>query len=69
VNVGDLLEAKVECGKITLTPKTVVGRRIAERIEDFKAGRRHGPFESHTEFIASLHRGAKKLTSKKSEVR
>ncbi|MBI3697892.1 MAG: AbrB/MazE/SpoVT family DNA-binding domain-containing protein [Acidobacteria bacterium] len=30
VNVGDLLEAKVEKGKITLTPKAVLDRTVVE---------------------------------------
>jgi len=60
VGVGDLLEAKVEKGKITLAPKVVLDRpaadeytppqrriinaRIAEGMEDFRKGRFHGPF-------------------------
>jgi bifunctional DNA-binding transcriptional regulator/antitoxin component of YhaV-PrlF toxin-antitoxin module len=69
VNVGDLLEAKVERGKITFTPKTVVDRGIAESLEDFKSGRSYGPFDTHAEFIAALHREAKKRTSKKPKAR
>ena len=38
VGVGDLLEAKVEKGKITLTPKSVVDRDITGGLEDFSRG-------------------------------
>ena len=33
VAVGDILEAKVERGKITLTPKSMVDRAIAKGLE------------------------------------
>ena len=65
VNIGDLMEAKVEQGKITFTPKTLVDRHIAESMADYKAGRYYGPFDSHKDFIASLHKEMKKLKKKK----
>ena len=43
VAVGDLLEAKVERGRITLTPKPAVDRAIAEGMEDVRKGRVRGP--------------------------
>lgn len=64
LHVGDLLEARVERGKITLTPKTVIDCGIAEGLEDIKKGRVYGPFNSAEEMIRSLHRNAKKLTKK-----
>lgn len=64
VNIGDILEAKVEKGKITFTPKTMVDRDIAESLADFKAGRSYGPFGNHKDFITSLHKEAKKLKKK-----
>jgi AbrB family looped-hinge helix DNA binding protein len=66
VEVGDVLEAQVEKGKITLTPKSVIDRGIADSLEDFKEGRVYGPFTSAKELVRSLHRNAKKL--KKSPV-
>ena len=66
VKVGDLLEAKVERGRITFTPKAPVDRGIAESLKDFKQGRSYGPFKSHKEFIASLHREAGKARAKES---
>jgi len=59
VGVGDLLEAKVEKGKITLTPKSVVDRDIAEGLEDFRQGRFIGPFKSAKEGIRALRRAAR----------
>ena len=67
VEVGDVLEAQVEEGKITLTPKGVTDRGIADSLEDLKEGRVYGPFTSAKELVRSLHRNAKKL--KKSPVR
>ena len=43
LHVGDLLEARVERGKITLTPKSAIDRRIAQSLEDIKRGRAYGP--------------------------
>lgn len=67
VNVGDLLEAKVERGKITFTPKSLIDRGIAESLADFKHGRSYGPFKTHKEFLDSLHAEAKKLRVKKTK--
>lgn len=54
IRVGDLLEARVERGKITFTPKALVDRRVAESLADFDAGRSRGPFETATAAIASI---------------
>jgi len=65
IKVGDLLEASVERGSITFTPKSVVDRAVAESLVDFQEGRAYGPFESGGELVASLHKEASKLRSKK----
>ncbi len=65
IKVGDLLEAKVERGKLTFVPKSVIDRGIAESLEDIKQGRVYGPFDTAEEAIASLHRNAKKLRRRK----
>jgi AbrB family looped-hinge helix DNA binding protein len=54
VDIGDLLEAKVEGGKITFAPKSVVDRHLAEGLADLKAGRSHGPYSSAKEAISAL---------------
>ena len=61
IEVGDLLEARFERGKITFTPKSVIDRGIEEGLEDIRKGRVYGPFETAEEMITSLHREAKKL--------
>ena len=61
VRIGDLLEAKVEKGKITLTPKTVIDRGIAESLEDYRKGRVYGPFNTAEKMVTSLHRNAIKV--------
>lgn len=65
IKIGDLLEAKVERGKLTFVPKSVIDRGIAESLEDYKKGRVYGPFDTAEEMIASLHRNAKKLRRRK----
>jgi AbrB family looped-hinge helix DNA binding protein len=56
LDIGDLLEASFENGKITFTPKTVVDRHLAEGMEDIAHGRTHGPYESATAAISALER-------------
>jgi AbrB family looped-hinge helix DNA binding protein len=65
VAVGDVLEAKAQNGKIVFEPKSIVDRGIAESLAEFKAGRAHGPFGTHKELIASLHKEAKARQAKK----
>jgi AbrB family looped-hinge helix DNA binding protein len=64
VAVGDILEARVERGKITLTPKSIVDRAIAEGLKDVRKGRVRGPFETVNEMIDSL-KGPKRPTIRK----
>ena len=65
VSVGDILEAKVERGRITLTPKSVVDRAIAEGLEDVRKGRVRGPFNTVDQMLDSL-KGRKRRTARKS---
>jgi hypothetical protein len=55
---------KVERGKITLTPRSVVDRAIAEGLEDVRKGRVRGPFKTVDETIDSL-KGRKRRTTAK----
>ncbi len=61
----ELLEAKAEQGKITLTLKPVADRGIAESLADFREGRTYGPFETHEELVRSLHRRTSEPRSKR----
>jgi AbrB family looped-hinge helix DNA binding protein len=60
VGIGDLLEAKVENGKITFAPKSVLDRHLAEGLEDLKKGRTHGPYKSAKDAIVALEARVKK---------
>lgn len=66
LEVGDLLDAKVEGKKITLTPKSVLDRELAQALKEIEQGKEFGPFSSAKDFIRSLHREAKKLKKKTS---
>ena len=59
LHVGDLLEAKIERGRITLTPKSVVDRGFDEGLADIKAGRFIGPFSSAKPALRALRAKAK----------
>ncbi len=72
---GQDLEVKAAGGVITIVPKPpegeytprqrrIIDREIAKSLKDIKEGRVHGPFETHENFITSLHQTAKKLASK-----
>jgi len=66
INCGDLLEAKVERGRITYTPKTVIDRipaGKAAREKFFKQLREQAPAWLRETWAASQKRGTDKLTS------
>jgi AbrB family looped-hinge helix DNA binding protein len=65
VSVGDVFEAKAVKGKIVFEPKSIVDRGIAESMAEFKAGHSLGPFATHKQFLAALHKEAKKVGTKK----
>ena len=70
VRVGDLLEAQAYKGKIVFTPKSIVGRALAEGLDDLKKGRVHGPFASAAEMLAALKgKGGKSVRRIKSHGR
>jgi AbrB family looped-hinge helix DNA binding protein len=56
---GDYLQVEVAAGRVVFTPKTLVDKRVDERIaeskEDFAAGRSYGPFDSGKDLVRSLH--------------
>ena len=58
VAVGDVLEAKVEKGKITLGP--VIDHEIEESLRDYREGRYYGPFDSAEAMVASLRANLRK---------
>lgn len=65
VDIGDLLEAKVEGGKVTFSPKSVVDRHLAEGLADLKLSKSHGPYSSAKEAIAALETRAAKIKPKR----
>src|SRR5450432_3311469 len=77
---GQKIEFKVSGGVISIHPKLptaddeytpeqrrIVDAQLAESLADIEAGRVHGPFSTHKEFITSLHTEAKKLNLKKTK--
>lgn len=46
IKVGDRLDANVERGKITLTPKSSVDIGIEQGLKDIELGRVYGPYAS-----------------------
>jgi AbrB family looped-hinge helix DNA binding protein len=64
VDVGDLLEARVEDGKITFTPKTLIDPHLAEGLDDMKRGRTHGPYATAAEAVAALETRARRPVKK-----
>lgn len=77
---GQELEFRVSGGVITILPKLpnaddeytpeqrrVIDAQLAEGLADIKAGRVRGPFSTHEEFIASLHKEVRKLNRKKTK--
>lgn len=75
---GQELEFHASGGVITIVPKLpsaddeytpehrrIIDAQLAEGLADIKAGRVRGPFSTHAEFIASLHKEGRKLNRKK----
>jgi bifunctional DNA-binding transcriptional regulator/antitoxin component of YhaV-PrlF toxin-antitoxin module len=60
VAVGDLLEARVEGKKITLTPKSVIDHELRLALQDVKKGRVSPTFTTAAEGIHWLNAKAKK---------
>jgi bifunctional DNA-binding transcriptional regulator/antitoxin component of YhaV-PrlF toxin-antitoxin module len=67
VEIGDLLEASVERGKITFTPKSLIDRHLAEGLEDLKRGRTHGPYANANDAIRALETRAKHHRKKRGQ--
>ena len=65
VAVGDLLEATVEHGKITFTPKSVVDRDLEISLKEMREGKMSPAYSSAKDFVRALRRDVKKLRSKK----
>ncbi len=65
VEVGDLLEAGVENGKIIFTPKSLIDRHVAEGLEDARRGRTHGPYDSAAQAITALEARTKGRSKKR----
>jgi AbrB family looped-hinge helix DNA binding protein len=65
VRIGDILEAGVQDGRITFTPKSLIDRRLAEGLEDIRKGRTHGPYATAEAAIKALDARAKRLVKKK----
>lgn len=63
--VGDILEAKVEGKKITLTPKGLIDRELALALEDVRKGRTSGPFNTAEEMLQHLHKRVAQYQRKK----
>ena len=51
----------------TPAQRKAIDRGIAQSEKEYKQGEGLGPFDSHAEFIASLHKGTKKPTDKKNK--
>jgi AbrB family looped-hinge helix DNA binding protein len=67
IGCGDVLEAKVERGRITYTPKTVIDRIPAGKIERerfFKQLREQAPAWLKETWAAFSRRGTDKLTAR-----
>lgn len=77
---GQELEFRAAGGVITIVQKPpsaddeytpeqrrTIDAQLTEGLADIKAGRVRGPFATHAEFIASLHKETKKLNRKRAK--
>ena len=61
LEVGDLLEARVEGNKLTFTPKSVIDRDIAISLKQVREGKVSPPYRSAKAFLRALHRDVRRL--------
>lgn len=61
---GDYLSVQKESGGVFFKPQTLLDKRLAESIEDYRHGRYYGPFNSAKEMVAHLRKN-KPLPSSK----
>ena len=64
IEIGDVLEAGLQDGKITYTPKSLVDRHLEEGLEDIRKGRTHGPYATAKAAIKALDARAKRRVKK-----
>lgn len=57
---GDYLDIEIRGNQLILTPKQLIEKRLAEALEDVKAGRVSKPYKNAKSFVAALHRDLKK---------
>ena len=63
---GDYLEVELKDGRLVLTPKQLIEKRLAEGLADIKDGRVRGPFGTAKAAVRSLRRSShRKVASKK----
>jgi len=62
---GDYLEVEVLGGRLVLTPKVLIEKRLEEAMEDVRRGRVHGPFPSVDAMLGSLHSAAESVPSRR----
>lgn len=65
VGVGDILEARAEGKKITLTPKSLIDRELALALEDMRAGRLSPIFTNTEDGIRWLRAGIRRRRGKR----
>jgi AbrB family looped-hinge helix DNA binding protein len=64
MEIGDFLEAHVEKGKVTLTPRTLLDKQLAQALEQVRKGKAYGPFDSVDEMIIALKKNYRKSSKK-----
>ncbi|MGH9692745.1 MAG: AbrB/MazE/SpoVT family DNA-binding domain-containing protein [Bryobacteraceae bacterium] len=65
VEIGHLLEAGVENGRIVFTLKSLVDRHVADGLRDAKARRTRGPHATADEAIAALEARARRAVKRR----
>ncbi len=53
---GDYMEISVEENQLVMTPKTLLDKRLAQSLEDFRQGRYYGPFTSAKEMMRDFRK-------------
>ncbi len=65
LRTGDFLSVTIAANVITLAPQSIIDKRLAKSMADYKAGRSYGPFENPDKAIAFLDKQIKAIKQKK----
>lgn len=54
-------------GEYTAAQRRIIDRGIAQSLKEYRQGKAYGPYQTHAEFINSLHKESAKISGRKNK--